>query len=272
VLLHGLGGSAANWVEVAPLLLPRRRVVALDLPGHGRSPAPQADAGIDELAAAVAAALEAVVGRPALVAGHSLGGQVAARLALRRPDLVRGLLLVCASGISSRRPAARAALAVTTRLRPTRLVRPLALRHADRAWFRRAVFTPWLAGNAADVSARSVRGLVWDAHRHADLRTAVRAMARDDPRSWASGVRAPALVLWGARDRQLPVEDGVELARLLQAPLRVIAACGHLVPVERPQAVVDALVALASAADDPRPARSRTGRRGRCCSSAAPAA
>ncbi len=172
VLVHGLGGSAANWVEVVPRLLPVMRVLAVDLPGHGGSPAPARGSGIDAYAEAVAAAMLSERCTPALVAGHSFGGQVAARLALRRPELVSRLLLVCPSGISSRRSVARVTLALTTRLRPTRKVRPFALRLADRAWFRRIVFSPWLAGNAEQVSPSAVRGLVWDARRHADIRTA----------------------------------------------------------------------------------------------------
>jgi pimeloyl-ACP methyl ester carboxylesterase len=244
VLLHGLGGSAANWVEVAPLLVPHRRVVAVDLPGHGGSQALSPPAGIDAFADAVAAAIRAAGYGDVLVVGHSFGGHVAARLAFRHPDLVRAALLVCPSGISSRKRVARNALAVTTRLRPTRLVRPFALKLAERRWFRRVVFSPWLAGNAGEVSPRGVRGLVWDAGLHTDLRSAVRAMAADDPRLWLGQVRCPALVLWGARDAQLALEDGFEIARRLRAPLRLIAGCGHLALVERPDAVVDALAAL----------------------------
>jgi pimeloyl-ACP methyl ester carboxylesterase len=54
-------------------------------------------------------------------------------------------------------------------------------------------------------------------------------------------VRCPALIVHGARDRQVPVRDGFEYARRLGAPLRVIADCGHLLIGERPNAVVDAI-------------------------------
>jgi len=48
-------------------------------------------------------------------------------------------------------------------------------------------------------------------------------------------------VLWGARDNQLPIEDAFDYARRLQAPLRVIADCGHLLIGERPDACADAI-------------------------------
>ena len=55
----------------------------------------------------------------------------------------------------------------------------------------------------------------------------------------------PVVVLWGARDAQLPLQDAFEYARRLRAKLRVVADCGHLVIVERPHAVLDALLDLA---------------------------
>lgn len=97
VLLHGLLGSATNWRTVG-LELRRelqRDVVALDLPGHGRSPPPPAPLTLESMADAVASTLRA---RPWSshwdVVGHSLGGKVAAMLALRHPALVRSLAIV----------------------------------------------------------------------------------------------------------------------------------------------------------------------------------
>ena len=71
---------------------------------------------------------------------------------------------------------------------------------------------------------------------HTDALGAGRALVADDPRQDLDRVRCPVLVLWGARDRQVPLEDGFEYARRLRAPVRVIADCGHLLISERPDA------------------------------------
>ena len=55
-------------------------------------------------------------------------------------------------------------------------------------------------------------------------------------------MRCPVLVLWGARDQQVPLEDGFEYARRLGAPLRVIADCGHLLIGERPDVCARAVL------------------------------
>jgi pimeloyl-ACP methyl ester carboxylesterase len=69
---------------------------------------------------------------------------------------------------------------------------------------------------------------------HTDVLGAGRALNADDPRQGLDRVTCPVLVLWGGRDRQVPVSDGFEYARRLRAPLRVIADCGHLLISERP--------------------------------------
>src|SRR5206468_3960050 len=93
VLVHGLGGAAANWVDVAPLLARGRRVLVPELPGHGGStplPAvPNVGAFADRLA--LVADHERLL--PAAIVGHSLGALVAVRLALRHPAGVRSLVL-----------------------------------------------------------------------------------------------------------------------------------------------------------------------------------
>src|SRR2546423_5885330 len=110
VLIHGLGGAAANWVALAPLLLRGRRVIVPELPGHGVSSplpaAPNLNAYADRVG--LLAARESL--DPAPVVGHSLGGAVALRLAIRRPEQVSALVLAGAAGISSGTRTARYAL------------------------------------------------------------------------------------------------------------------------------------------------------------------
>lgn len=246
LLVHGLAGSAGNWVEVVPALLDRYRVLAVDLPGHALSEPLPRGASTADFAGAAASVLDAEGIGCALVAGHSFGGLVALRLARLRPELVRGLLLVSPAGISTARRIAQSIVAVSTTIRPGRRVAPLRHRLAARAWYRRAVFRPWFVADADVLSERAVHGLLAAQTLHADVRVAGRAMSADDPRETLGPLGCPALVLWGAGDRQLPLEDAFEYARRLRAELRVVAGCGHLVLVERPEAVVDALYALAS--------------------------
>ena len=92
VLVHGAGGSRLDW---APELrrLPDARVIALDLPGHGKSTAPGRNT-LDAYARDVAALLDALALDRAVIVGHSMGGGVAQLLALDWPERIAGLVLL----------------------------------------------------------------------------------------------------------------------------------------------------------------------------------
>jgi pimeloyl-ACP methyl ester carboxylesterase len=243
LLVHGLAGGSENWCELVPDLVDRYRVLAVDLPGHaGSAPLPRGSA-VEDFAAEVARVLDAEGVERTLVAGHSFGGLVALRLAQARPELVRGLLLVSPAGISTATPFVEALVVAAATVRPGRTAGRLRHRFAERAWYRRVVFRPWFVSDADALSTRAAHGLLAPHARHTDTKAAGRAMVAGDPRRDLA-VSCPVLVLWGARDAQLPVDDAVEYARRLRAKLRIVADCGHLVIVERPAAVLDALAAL----------------------------
>ncbi|MGA4838264.1 alpha/beta fold hydrolase [Streptomyces sp. G45] len=95
LLIHGSATSSRSWDALVPLLAATRRVVRVDLPGHGRSPEPVGRGyGTAEQARTVAAALDRLGIGPVTAVGHSSGGYVATALAEERPTLVAGLVLI----------------------------------------------------------------------------------------------------------------------------------------------------------------------------------
>jgi pimeloyl-ACP methyl ester carboxylesterase len=246
LLVHGLGGAASNWVELAPLLARSRRLLVPDLPGHGGSAPLPAAPTLTPFADCIAELAEREAMLPAPVAGHSMGGLVALRLALRRPESVSALVLAAAPGISSTTRLRQAALTALVLVRPARVVVPFRALVARVPWLRRSVFGPFLVSDPAALSAEAVRGFLDGSALHTNVVDAGRALVDDDPRLDLERVRCPSLVLWGARDRMVPVADGFEYARRLGAPIRVVADCGHLLIGERPvacAAAVDELLA-----------------------------
>jgi pimeloyl-ACP methyl ester carboxylesterase len=237
VLVHGLGGAAANWRALAPLLLPGRRVLVPELPGHGGSSplpaAPSLNAYADRLAL--------LLDGPAAVVGHSLGGAISLRLAIRHPELVTALVLAGAAGISSRTRRAGYALAITALLKPGKRIAPYRERIAGSSALKTVVFGRWGAADPPALPGDVAEAFLSGPGRHTDTASAARALVRDDPRPDLDRVRCPVLLLWGARDNQLPVGDAFEYARRLRAPLRTIADCGHLLIGERPDACADAI-------------------------------
>jgi pyruvate dehydrogenase E2 component (dihydrolipoamide acetyltransferase) len=99
LLLHGFGADLNTWMFNQPVLAEGRRVVALDLPGHGGSAREVGTGDAETLRRAVEASVAALDLGPVHVVGHSLGGTLAALLASRRPDLVRSLTLIAPAGL-----------------------------------------------------------------------------------------------------------------------------------------------------------------------------
>lgn len=228
LLLHGFGGAAWNFTAMAGLLAGRRLVVP-DLPGHGGSsalPAPSL-AGFADVVAGL-------LDEPAAVFGHSMGGVVALRLAERHPELVRSLVLAAPAGIASSSRISTITIGLAGIVQPGRIAGRGVTRVARSARLKRLVFAPLEVSNADLLSPETVHGFLRATTMHTDALGAGLALARDDPRQSLHAVACPTLVLFGARDRQVPLQDGFEYARRLRAPLRVIADCGHLLIGERP--------------------------------------
>jgi pimeloyl-ACP methyl ester carboxylesterase len=167
--------------------------------------------------------------------GIQLGGVVALRLAERHPQLVRRLVLAAAAGISSSTRRAELTIAFLGLVQPGRIAGRRVGRIAGSRLLRRAVFGLFEVSNPDALSERAVHGFLRGPLLHTDALGAGLALTADDPRRDLERVRCPVLVLWGGRDRQVPLADGFEYARRLGAPLRVIADCGHLLIGERPE-------------------------------------
>jgi 3-oxoadipate enol-lactonase len=241
LLVHGFGGAAWNFSELAPLLHGRRLIIP-DLPGHGAStplPAPTLTGFADVLAE--------LLDGPVDVLGHSMGGVVALRLAERHPRLVRSVVLAAAAGISSSTRLAEVTIALTGIVQPGRIAGRRVGLVARSQRLRRLVFGGFEVANADLLTERAVHGFLRGPTMHTDALGAGLALVADDPRQDLDRVACPVLVLWGARDKQVPLEDGFEYARRLRAPLRVIADCGHLLIGERPDVCARAVLELTQA-------------------------
>jgi pimeloyl-ACP methyl ester carboxylesterase len=264
ILVHGLGGAAANWVDLAPLLAERRRVLVPELPGHGRSTALAAVPNVAVFADRVGLVAEREGMFPAAVVGHSLGGVVALRLALRRPGDVVALVLAAGAGISSTTRRAKYGLRILGIIGPRRLVAPWADSVADSPFLRYLVFGRWGASDPLILSRAAVDGFLEGTRLTTDSPSAARALVVDDVRQELGELCCPVMVLWGARDNQLPLADGFDFARRLRADLRVIADCGHLLIGERPDLCADAIESFLGATGLTRPwvSRRKTRREG----------
>jgi pimeloyl-ACP methyl ester carboxylesterase len=241
VLVHGLTGAASNWFELAVRLAARRRVLIPDLPGHGGSAPLPAAPNLDAYADRVRLIAEREGMLPTAIVGHSLGGLVSLRLALRWPETVSCIVLAAPAGIGSVTRRAQFWVTLFGFMRPGRRVAPFRGLLAQRPRLRRLVFNRYQVADPFSLSPAAVEGFLAPHSLHTDAASAGRVLVRDDPRINLGRVSCACLVLWGARDLQVPIDDAFEYARRLRAPLRTIVDCGHLLIGERPEAVLDAI-------------------------------
>ncbi len=236
VLATSLGATRGMWDPQVPALAERYRVVTYDTRGHGESPAPPGPYTVDDLVDDLLALLDRVGARRAHVAGLSLGGMTAMRLAAREPSRVDRLALLATSARPD--PEVFAQRAVQVRSGGTA---PLAPGIAAR-WL-----TPAYAAAHPELVAR-LEAMIAGADDEGYAACA-EAVAAFDGREDLARITAPTLVVSGAEDPALPpphqqaIADGIAGASLL-----TVSPGAHLPNLEQPLEVTGALLAHLDAA------------------------
>ena len=245
LLLHGLGGCAQAWGEAALDGLARaRRVLAIDLIGHGRSddPADAQRVGLERVLDDLERALDAAGVDACAWVGYSMGGRIALAAALLRPERVRGLVLESASpGLAT--PLQRRA----RRAQDESLAVRIEQRGVD-AWVEEWEGSPLFAGRQQ--LAAHARGRFLElrrANRAASLAAWLRGLGvGTQPSFWErlEEVRAPVLLVTGGNDERYG-EIAREMAtKMPDARHVVVPDAGHTVHLESPTAWVHAVEAF----------------------------
>jgi pyruvate dehydrogenase E2 component (dihydrolipoamide acetyltransferase) len=231
VFLHGIGGSSASWQAVIGSFAATHHVVAIDLPAHGQSDVPdpaRTDYSVRGLAQAVTEALAVLGLERVTLVGHSLGGAVATGVALAAPDRVARLVLVDSTGLGDDiSPDLVRLLDAPPSDSGSRAL--LELFFDDRRLVLDAGVNEHHAALGRPGAHAAVRAISSLAFADASQRVTL------DGRS--AEITQPVLVVWGGRDRVVPVAHA-EAARTAIADVEVaiIPDAGHAPHVEQPAA------------------------------------
>jgi pimeloyl-ACP methyl ester carboxylesterase len=214
------------------------RTIAADWPAHGDSPEMQGAASAMRFADVAEELVEQLAPDGAIVAGNSVGGFAAARLAIRRPELVRGLVLVDSGGFLGRPPQVRMFCSLMARPRFLRAIYP---------WFANRYMRPQ---SDAD---RRVRDLgIATTREDPGLRTVAELWRsfpspEHDLRAEAPSISAPTLIAWGRRDPVIPLKVGRRLAGEIPGAELAVFDTGHAPHVSDPEGFSARLVPFADA-------------------------
>jgi len=246
VCVHGLGGSALNWMAVGTRLAAHHHVLALDLRGFGRTPL-GAGTRLRENERLLDLFLREVAGWPASLVGNSMGGLLSVRHAAKHPETVRNLVLVDPA-LPWRRRALnapiytffaalltpglgdRALFARMRRLGPERVVATaLSIVSADPQRIPDDVVRAHVELERHRLrSPRSQRAFAQAS------RSLLRALARGADSGIYGQVRAPVLIVHGDSDRLVPVVNSQLIGRLFGWQVEVLPGVGHVPMLEAP--------------------------------------
>ncbi|TMA29564.1 MAG: alpha/beta fold hydrolase [Deltaproteobacteria bacterium] len=241
LLLHGLGGQASSMAPLVPGLTGlARRVVLLELPGHGRSPeplhGPLSAREYGAVAIACAEELQREHDSKVVLVGNSLGGALALYTAHERPELCAGVAGLNPAGAELSDEAVNGL--------------PRAFSDANQGAAQMAALlfhrTPWPFWLVARDFARhwgtsTVQRILDDARTGNDRSLGMEVL---------TDIHVPVLIVWGKEDRLLPLRSVEDFARIEGARVEIIEGCGHVPQLERPaaarRAVADFLRSLKS--------------------------
>jgi pimeloyl-ACP methyl ester carboxylesterase len=243
VFVHGLGGQWQNFLENIPRAAQERRVIAVDLPGFGATPEPRDKITIPGYGRCVDAVCEKLsLGRVDMV-GNSMGGYIAAEVAIQFPERIDQLILVSAAGITSADIARRPIL--TAGRIATAMVSYGAARHrqiASRPKSRHmalALVARYPSLLRADLA---YEGFIKGAGKPG-FDDALRACLEYDFRDRLPEIRQPTLIVWGEKDSIIPVRDAHEFERLISDSRKVVMRdTGHIPMAERPETFNDLMM------------------------------
>ena len=273
LMVHGLGGSALNWMAVGEEIAKTHRVIAVDLAGFGQTPLAGRSATVGSNAKLVHEFIEQVIGEPVVLMGNSMGGHIGVIEASEHPSSVSRLILVdpAIPGVHVRRPqpgmlGMMAALSIpglaqallerrVKALGAEGLVRwALDLVCADPSRIDPEVLEAHIQlTREREHLGRQADRVFLQAARSIGLRIA-------DPRFWkrVARVEAPTVVIHGSLDRLIPVEAARELVRRRSGwELRVIDGIGHVPMMEAPSQFMAALKESRVFRIAPEPAQAR---------------
>jgi pimeloyl-ACP methyl ester carboxylesterase len=226
VLLPSGAHDRHDFDELRALLPGRFRTISLDWPAHGESPPGNAPATAMRFADVAEELVGQLAPGGAIVLGNSVGGFSAARLALRRPELVQGLVLVDAGGFVGRPPHVRAFCGLMGRPGFLRAIYPA----FSRRYMRARTTADARARETAIATTREQPGL-----------TAINELWRSfvspehDLRGQAASIAVPTLLIWGLHDPVIPVRIGRSLAHTIPGAHLVELDTGHVPHTSEPE-------------------------------------
>jgi pimeloyl-ACP methyl ester carboxylesterase len=235
VFVHGLSGCWQNWLENIPHFARSRRVIAIDLPGFGESELPNEEISMPGYGRFVDAFLGEIGVDRASIVGNSMGGFIAAEVAVSHPERVDKLGLVSAAGVMTVGPAQLTVASRLARSFNAGSARVLARRHSlVRRRGMRKVVLYGIVTHPELLQPELVYEIASGGGKPGFM-DAFKAVLDYDFRDRLPEIERPTLIVWGRNDRIVPVGGAYRYEEMIPNSRRVIfEETGHVPMIERP--------------------------------------
>jgi pimeloyl-ACP methyl ester carboxylesterase len=237
LFVHGLAGCWQNWLENLPHFGRTHRAIALDLPGFGESSMPSWTIDMPAYGRLIHDFCEKLgIDRVAALVGNSMGGFVSTEAVIERPSRFDKLVLVSAAGISFAEQQGQQDAAMLRMFEAA--IPPLA--GPRRTWLARPRGRQIAFGNIFNYPNRVRPELLQEqidpSIRSPGFADSVRAITGYDTRHRLPEITIPTLIVWGLKDRIVPVEAAIGYHRLIsESRLELFERTGHVPQMERPE-------------------------------------
>ncbi|MEM4488556.1 MAG: alpha/beta hydrolase [Desulfurococcaceae archaeon] len=227
LLIHGLGGSIKSWIPIFDSLAKRFHVIALDLPGFGRSDEIPGTYTMKHYANIVCSLMKSIGFHPAFLMGHSMGALIAIKTYLMCTEKIQGLILIDSTGISKT------------------IVEKIKQYMGDR-WNKnrlKELYLDCILGKMGKLNESELDewlNSLKDPKFYRAYMSCLNSMLKEiihvnDLRK----VKVPTLIIWGSEDKLTPVEDGIKLSKLItMSKFILIEGAGHVPHSEAPEVVL----------------------------------
>jgi pimeloyl-ACP methyl ester carboxylesterase len=226
VFLHGLGGAIESWSNNLGYLSKMYRVVAFDLPGFGLSDKPRRNYTLGFFSSFVLRALrELKIGDPVNIIGSSLGGQIAARIAITSPGKVGKLVLISPAGFTPKSFLSSNGLQKYIRI----------LDASSSAEIKKALSEATTAQVRCDDAHMVYERLSMPGAKNA-FASALK-YSTTARRININKIKSPTFVIWGKEDRVIPVRFILPFIEMKNCRLYILENCGHRPHAEKPKVI-----------------------------------
>lgn len=219
IILHGWGRGSISWLKVKEILENQGlKVLVPDLPGFGRNPLPRNPWSIDNYVEWIKQHVEVrgEIAEQFFLLGHSFGGRIAIKFAIKYPEKLAGLILASAAGITKRKSLKNFIFLVLAKI--------------GKLFFRQRLFKRIIYKLAGSRDYMLAGGI---------MQETMKRVINEDLKPYLSKISVRTLVVWGKNDKETPIADAYLINKAIPgSKLEIIDGVGHRINFEAPEILV----------------------------------